>query len=390
MNWKKWTVITVIMLFVAANFYLIFKKDSEVARSTYINKWSAVKEQHLILSKEKKGVVIPAEEEYAYLSGDFEQFFVKEGEAVEPGTPLFEYAPKNLEASIEEYEAEITKLELEQEALEDQITNLEGIVASLAKPPSNEDKTSNEAVSSLIETQIYEKETELSRVEGEIGKLEEIISGSNRSFTVDSAISGVVKEISPDLQNPVVTITSSEQLVQGLLEEKDLLEIEEEMKVVIISNVGKLEGQIASVAKNPEENPEVSKKSQYQFTVEFNEQEDIQFFAGTHVDLRIITKEVENALTLAKSTVKSGSIYVLGANGKIQKRPVETGIKIGKIFEITNNVNEGELVVQHPGNMKNNAMFFTPVELGKMKKSSLQELGKKEILRYIGRGLLKR
>lgn len=392
MNWKKWTGLALIVLFVVANFYLIFKKDSEVARSTYINEWSAVKEQKLVVSKDKKGVVAPAEEEYVYMSGDLERFFVKEGEAVEMGTALFEYSPKNLEATIEEYEAEMTKLESERDALEDAISGLEGIVGDLAKG-SGEEAIANGAVSSLIETQIYEKEAELSRVEGEIEKFEELISSANRSMgslTVNSAISGVVKGISSNLQNPVVTITSNEKLVQGVLEEAERPEIEEGMKVMISSKnlAEKLEGTISKVSVNPKEDPEVEKESKYQFTVELAEEEGV--FVGEHVDLQVTLQEVEDARTLEKATIKDGNIYVLKGNGTIEKRAVETGIKVGSLVEITSEIEKGELVVIEPGALRNKMAFFTPVEVGKIKKSTFKVLGKREILRYLGRGVLSR
>lgn len=390
MNWKKGTIFAIILLFVVANFYLIFKKDSEVARSTYINKWNAVKEQKLILSKEKKGVVVPAEEEHVYMTGDFEQFFVKEGEAVEVGTTLFEYSPKNLETTTEEYEAEITKLESERDALEDQIAGLEGIVGDLAKGAGDE-AVANGAVSSLIETQIYETETELSRVEGEIEKLKELISNLNRgmgSLTVNSNISGVVKSISHALQNPVITIASNSLLVEGELAEEERLEMEEGMKVVIMNLKESVEGTISSISVHPEENPEVEKDSKYQFTVALAEAEDI--FVGKHIDLRIILKEVEDALTLGKDTIKGKNIFVLKGDGTIEKRSVETGMEVGPTVQITSEIEKGELVVAEPGTIRNKSAFFTPIEVSKLEKSSLRELGKKGVFRYLGRGLLSR
>lgn len=396
MNWKKWTFIIIILLFVVANFYLIFKKDSEVARLTYIKDWQAVKEQNLVLSKKKEGVVAPADEEHIYFqfgAGDFEQFLVKEGEEVVVGTPLFEYSPRDLEATIQQYEAEIPRLELERDAIQDNIDHLEMIKDDL----SDED-VANKAVASTIDAQIYEKESQLARMDGEIGKFEDLISIANTtlgSLSVASTIKGVVKEISHDLQNPVVTITSTDQLAKGLLEEDELLEIEEGMKVIITLKTGKLEGTISKVAVNPEENPQVDKKSQYAFMVEFaeegegeEEESDVQVFPGAHVDLKIITKEVENALILPGKAIRGGNIYVLKTDGTVEKRPVETGIEVGKVVEITSEVEEGELVVSDPSNLKNKIAFFTPVEVSKIKKSNFQELGKKEMFRYLGRGLL--
>lgn len=411
MNWKKWTVVTVIVLFVAVNFYLIFKKDSEIERAAYIDEWRKIKEQNLVLSKEKPGVVAPVEEEYVYFqngAGDFEQFLVTEGDEVQIGTALFEYSPKNLEETIDQIEAEITRLESEEEALDDNIDNLENIVHDL-ETTEDEENPSNDAIIASIDAEIYEKELQLSRIEAEIEKYEDLASISDdglRSLTVDSPIAGVVKSISHDLQNPVVTITSNDQQVVGLLDEDDMVEIKEGMSAVIYGSFGKREGTIAKIAVNPEQDPQVGEKSEYQFVVEMGAEEaesgdtesdgqseeadETTILSGTHVNLKINTLELENALTLPSETIRAGHIYVLKDNGTIEKRKVKTGIEVNDIHEITSKAEVDELVVYEPGKFKNNTAFFTPIDIAKMKKKDFKDMGKKEVFRYLGRGILTR
>lgn len=404
MNWKKWTVVAVIVLFVAVNFYLIFKKDSEVARAAYIDEWRKIKEQNLVLSKEKPGVVAPVDEEHVYFqngAGDFEQFLVKEGDEVQTGTALFEYSPKNLEETIDQLEAEINRLESEEEALEDNIDNLEDIVLDLATS-EDEESPSNEAIIASIDAEIYEKELQLSRIQAEIDKYEDLVSISDdglKSLTVDSPIAGVVKSISHDLQNPVVTITSIDQKVVGLLDEEDMLEIKEGMSAVIYGSFGKREGTIAKIGVNPEQDPQVGEKSEYQFVVEMGgeevesgdtESDEKTILSGTHVNLKITTLEVEDALTLPDETIHVGNIYVLKDDGTIEKRKVKTGIEINGIHEISSKAELDELVVYEPGNLKNKTTFFTPIDIAKMKKKDFKDMSKKEIFRYLGRGLLTR
>ncbi|MGG0716191.1 efflux RND transporter periplasmic adaptor subunit [Robertmurraya massiliosenegalensis] len=417
MNWKKWTAIIFIALFVAVNFYLLLKKDSEIARSEYINEWRTVQKQNLVLSTERAGVVAPAEEEYVYFqqgAGDFEQFFVKVGDQVSTGTPLFEYSPRNLEATIEQFEAEITKLQSEQYGLQENIRNLESIERGLRQVEEDEENPSNQAVASTIEAQIYEKELQLSRIEAEIDKFEELIANSNShlgSLTVDSPIAGMVKEISHHLQNPVVTITSTDQHVKGLLAEEDLQEIQEGMKVIVSGSFGKMDGVISKVSVTPEDDPQVGVKSEYEFVVQLQEPEEnstedlseenlneteteeasqATIYTGSHVSVKIITEEVEDALTLPRETNRLGDIYVLKSNGTIEKRPVQMGITINGVYEITSEAEEGELVVNEPTRIRNNTSFFTPLVLSEMSTQELKEMGKKEILKYLGRGLLNR
>jgi HlyD family secretion protein len=419
LNWRKWTIIILISIFVVMNFYLIFKKDSAVARSKYIDEWTEVKEQNLIVSKHKEGVVAPLEEQHVYFQSDagvFEQFLVDEGEEVQAGTPLFEYSSTNAEETMDKLDTEIERLESEKDALEDNIDNLERIERSLSNS-TTEENLSKEAVASSIEAQIYEKELQLSRIEGEIDKYEELVSIANNGLSnlnIQSPISGVVRSISHDLQNPIVTITSNEQQVKGILEEDEVLAIEEGMKVVITSkkSPGKLEGTISKVAVNPNDKPQVDKQSQYEFTVQFaevpieeqevtNEEKGdeagelmepaaLEVFTGAHVDIKIITKEVENALTVSEKTMRDHSIFVLKGNGTIEKRPIETGIEVNNVHEVTSDVEKGELIVLNPSKIRNNTTFFTQVDISDMKKKDFTQMGKKEILKYVGRGILSR
>lgn len=420
MNGKKWTAIIFIALFVAVNVYLILMKDSEIARSEYIHEWRTVQKQNLVLSTERAGVVAPAEEEYVYFqqgAGDFEQFFVKVGDQVSTGTPLFEYSPRNLEATIEQFEAEITKLQSEQFGLQENIRNLESIEQSLRQVEVEEEENenlSNKAVASTIEAQIYEKELQLSRIEAEMDKFEELIANSNShlgSLTVESPITGMVKEISHNLQNPVVTITSTDQHVKGLLAEEDLQEIQEGMKAIVSGSFGKMDGVISKVSVTPEDDPQVGVKSEYEFVVQLQEPEEnvtedlseenlneteteeasqATIYTGSHVSVKIITEEVVDALTLPRETNRLGEIYVLKSNGTIEKRPVQMGITINGVYEITSEAEEGELVVYEPTRIRNNISFFTPLDLSHMSTQELKEMDKTEILKYLGRGLLSR
>lgn len=404
MNWKKWTVVAIIVFFVAVNFYLIFKKDSEIERAAYINEWREIKEQNLVLSKEKPGVVTPSEEEYIYFqngTGDFEQFLVKEGDEVQAGTALFEYSLKDLEATIEQLKAEITRLESEEESIEDNIDSLEKMVHDLATS-DDEVNPSNGPIIASIDAEIFEKELELSRIEAEIEKYEDLISisdDSRPSLIVDSPISGVVKSISHSLQNPVVMILSDEQQIIGLLDEDEMPDIKEGMSAVINGSFGKKEGTIAKIAVHPEQDPQVGIKSEYQFVVELVEEDanmesedkaERAIISGSHVNIKITTTEVEDALTLPRDTIRAGQIYVLKDDGMIEKRKVKTGIEINGIHEITSKAEVDELVVYEPSNLKNKTAFFTPIDIAKMKKTDFKEMSKKEILRYLGKGLLTR
>lgn len=389
MSGKKWSFFGLIVIVIVANLFLIFKKDSKIERAAYVERWTDIKEQDLVLSKNKPGVVVPAEEEYVYYqagSGIFEEFLVSEGEEVQSGDPLFEYSPLDIEETISGFEAEITKLESELEALEENIEELEEL-------EQDTDDPYGAAMASIISAEIYQQELELSRVEAEIEKYEEFIEiadDGTSHLTVDSGISGVVKNISRDLQNPVMTITSHDLAVEGVLDEDESAVIKEGMKAAVTSNKLKdrVEGTVSSVSVNPIEDPKLGEESEYSFTVELEDQPEEVIPAGSHVDMKITLDEASDVLTVSDKAIKGDSIFVLGSNGRINKRKIETGLAVNHSVEITSEAEEGELVVYKPNSLKNKTAFFTPINVSKLSKTELTKMPKKDILRYIGRGFL--
>lgn len=396
LNRKKWTIVILIGLFLVANLYLIFKKDSEIARSTYVNEWTEIREQNLILSKNKAGVVTPMDVEHVYFqegSGDFGQFLVKEGEEVEEGTPLFEYSPDDIDSTVASFEEEITVLENERDAIEDTIEDLDDLEGKLSSEKDEEGNPTSTGMAGSIEAQIYEKELQLSKIDAEIEKYENLISIADEGYehlAVESGIDGIVKKVSHDLQNPVVTITSNEKQIEGILDEEEVAEIEKGMKVTITSDRLKeeLKGKVSEVAVNPIMEPQVDQESEYRFTVQLDD--DSEILTGAHVEMKIVVEEVEDALTAPVDSLKNDFIYVLKGEGRIEKREVETGISLNHVTEILGEAEAGEFIVKNPGRIKNNTVFYTPMDVGKMAKKDLKELGKKEIFRYLGRGLLTR
>lgn len=546
--WKKWAVSSLVLLLICINFFLIFHKDSKIERAKYVNEWAPVKIQDLLLSETKKGVIVPKQEEFVYFQGDkgsFAEFLVQEGDQVDKGTPLFRYSSDNLDQVIAQYEAEISKREREKLAIEENIDDLEDVLFGLPIV-GEEEAFSMAAVASSIQAQIHEKELQLESVEAEIDRLKKLIGSLDEDhLIVESPIAGIVKKLSYDLQNPVVTITSEEKAVEGILDEEEYKRIKEGMKVFITSDsfARKIEGTISEVAVNPLEDPDVEKESRYLFSVQLdlsagnfgddlsaestnetdagsegnrsadqdvnsgateertdeedsrsgpssrdqidtgrdgsksksqeskNERgsiapaapsgreapdrnpvppeerferdridgesspgiqieenardlpfiqseedalllkeeggdlssaegelaelegedeglEESDLVAGTHVDVKIVLDEVEDGLTLPAKAVRGGNIYVLRGNGRIEKRTVETGLSVGKTEEIRSGAEEGELAILNPGPIKDNTVFFTPIEIDEMNKDAFREFGKKMIIHYIARGLL--
>ncbi len=123
---------------------------------------------------------------------------------------------------------------------------------------------------------IYETESEINKLESEIEKYDERISAVDEKLPKleeVSDITGIVQEVQQDLSNPVLTIASAENKVQGMLTEKEQALIEPGMEVSIsLKNKSKTyKGTIEQVSHSPKEEPEVEKESQYPFTAVLDE-----------------------------------------------------------------------------------------------------------------------
>lgn len=400
MNWKKWTVIVVGTLFMIGNLYLIYKKDSEIKRISYVDTWTTVKEQNLVESKKDEGLIAPVEEEYIYYeenTGDFEAFLVKEGDQVEENTPILELSSVNIDAAVAQKELEISRIEEEMEALEDNIDSLDSLLSDIESSTTEETESSNTILASSLEIEIYEKELQLSRLEAELTQQETALASideSLSSLTINSNISGIVKEIRHDLNNPVVTITSNNLQVEGTLSEKETAMFEDGMKVYVMSDLqkDKMEGTIASISTLPKANPSEKKDTQYSYKIQLNEQPGSSVPLGSHVDLKIITNEINDALTVSTNAIKEKGaksyVYVMMANGTIQRRQIKTGLHINHVKEIKTNVEENEKVVLTANTLKNKRSFYTSLQPKKLKKSDFKKIGKREALKTALKGFV--
>jgi HlyD family secretion protein len=400
MNWKKWTVILVGTLFMVGNLYLIYIKDSEIKRLSHVNTWTTVREQNLVESKTDKGLISSVEEENIYYeehTGDFEAFLVKEGDQVEANTPILELSSVNINAAITQKELEISKLEDEIDALEDNIDSLDDLLSDIERTTTKENEASNTIMANSLEIEIYEKELQLSRLESELDQQEDQLASIDdnlSSLTVNSKISGTVKKIQHNLNNPIVTITSNELQVEATLKENEISIFEEGMKVYVSSNLQKdrIEGTIASISTLPIADPKEGKESQYTYTIRFNEQPASAIPLGSHVDLKIITNEITDALTVSSKGVKekgTGSyVYVMMHNGTIERRQIEPGLHLNHVKEIRSNAEKDEKVVLTANALKNNSNFYTSLRLKELEKTAFKKLGKREALKLVLKGIV--
>ena len=392
MKWWKTIMITFLaILLVGVNLFLIIKDNSKVDKTLYVNSWTSAIEQDLEETMVTEGVSAPQEEQYVYYDdskGSFEGFMVKEGEEVSSGSELFYYKTDSYVDAIAHLEAEKESVQKQLDGLEDRKDSLDSLLISSSAEMEELFLMSE----SSIEMEIYETEAEINRLEGELEKYEDqidSIDGKLPYLHEISDIDGTVKEINKDLSNPVITIASMEPVIKGKVREAEHKKLQPGLDVLIsLKNSNKnYKGIIETISAFPEGTPSVEKESTYPFTVVLHEPiEDLVH--GAHVDVKIITEEVIDAITVPSESVYKSQVHIL-QDGKVTKREVKLGLKIKETQEIESGLEVGEVVVREPVSFEGATIsFYTPLQFNQWEKEMYGDMRKLEIVKLVGKGIL--
>ncbi|HZG72462.1 MAG TPA: efflux RND transporter periplasmic adaptor subunit [Chondromyces sp.] len=403
MKWRKTAGILASAVFIAGNLYLIFKDDSKVHRSEWLNQWEKTVLGDIAETFQTKGVITPAEEYPVYFDsnlGSFQEFLVEPGEKVEPGTRLFEYSSSKIDDERAKIEAEISKLGREIEIIEDHIDDLESLKDSI-EFEDEDDETNGEKNTSLImiENELLDQEKEKERLQEEVTKYEELESQLDRqkeTLIVESGVEGYVKEMDSQLNNPIMTIRSGIPAVQGAFTEKQLKTAQEGQKIFVSVDTMKnrLTGTITKIETYPELPPSVKRKSSYPFTAQLENSDEIQetLLPGLTANVTVVTKESLNAVIVPKqSVVQSGKksyVYLLTKGGKVEKREIQKGLLVKNRQEVVRGLEKGDIIVTNPKDVQvANTTFITPLNINLLDEKTDNQMGKKEKLKYFLMGL---
>lgn len=404
---KKWQLvllIATILLFLSFNIFLIKKEYSKIDKVEYLESWTAVKQGDLIKVMEKPGVTVSSKESNVYFDegrGAFNQFLVKEGDEVTRGTSLYEYDPNNIDYEISQLEAQLNEIEEKITSLNSHISDLTDYKAELEIELDSEKEPNFRTSLYDLERDIYQKELEMDLLEDEASRFEDEIDNledNMESLIVKSEVDGIIKEVSTDLGNPLITISATTSSVQGMIREGEMNEVTEGLKAIVSSHnlKFKLFGTVMSLSKLPAEEPDVEKETMYPFKVELEAAPE-DLLPGTHVAIEIITGEASGVMVAPQgSTYKKKDqeyVNILTPGGSIEKREIQTGLKVNGKAEIQSGAEAGEIVVIHkkPNTLKDGSKFITPIKFNKLNtinRNSLAEM--KKDWRYILQGFLTR
>ena len=392
MKWWKMIMITVLaILLVGVNLFLMIKDNSKVDKTLYVSSWTSAIKQDLEETMVTKGISAPQEEQSVYYDdskGSFEGFMVKEGEEVSIGSELFYYKTDSYVDAIAHLEAEKESVLKQLDGLEDRKDSLDSLLTSSSVEMEEFFLMSE----SSIEMEIYETEAEINRLEGELEKYEDkidSIDGKLPYLHEISDIDGTVKEINKDLSNPVITIASMEPIIKGRVSEAEHNKLQPGLEVFIsLKNSNKnYKGIIETISAFPEGKPSVEKESTYPFTIVLNEPiEDLVH--GAHVDVKVITEEVIDAITVPSESIHKSQVHIL-QDGKVVKREVKSGLKVKETQEIESGLDVEEVVVREPVSFEGETIsFYTPLQFNQWEKEMYGDMRKLEIVKLVGKGIL--
>ncbi|QKY70985.1 efflux RND transporter periplasmic adaptor subunit [Lentibacillus sp. CBA3610] len=385
--------------------------------------------------------------------GTFQEFVVEEGTTVNTGDQLFTYRVDHYAETMTDLESEQQKLTGEIQAIEAALASISAHqIPDTDMDTVFEDENSTLEMTSrsveanyMKEQYLAEKERELAQKEAELQSIQSRISDlqtTGETITVESPYDGEVIAVSESLDNPVVTIRDLQLQAEGELSEAERMEVEQGMpvEVDITESDAILQGALSEISDTPEatsvhgssvypfaaslENeageadesgempgddaseepaegagqtedlPEIEESPQAEESVESTEAEQSvmeDLLPGYHADVTITTKEAAGATVVSDDQLTGGHLWKMTSTGLLDKQPVEAGLKMDGLAEITDGANTGEMVADsYQNQFRDGARFITPLKLSDIE---WQDPGKYDNVnwkRYFVIGLLSR
>ncbi|OLN24074.1 hypothetical protein BTO30_01245 [Domibacillus antri] len=411
---KKRVCLAASTVVIAGNLYLIFKEDSKAARTEWLTEWDRAATGDVIQSFSAEGVVVPSTEYPVYFDssiGSLQQVLVEEGDAVETGTPLFEYSSSKIDEEIDDLNAEKEQTEQQISLIDNQISQLR-ILLSQAENEENGSQALSDTsadngditvipsgdASTTIEKEILQQETEKQKLQEAVKKYDRLIASQEarkNDLIVQSTSEGYVKKIDTSLNNPLLIINSSIPAIEGVFDEKQVQQAAagDRVEVSVDTTAEQFEGSLGTVSQFPEEEPSVKRKSLYPFSAQLNGMQSADLYPGLKAHVKVVTNEAPEAVTIPGTAIlkKNNKTYavIMNKNGSLERRAIETGLTVDGVFEVTGGVMSGEAIVINPHELlMKRGPFITPINADHIKKKTFNELSRTEKVKYILIGVL--
>ncbi len=234
------------------------------ADKVYVESVSSLTSSNSGVQNRYSGVVEPQETWEVNRNGEktVKEVFVAEGDAVEEGTPLFEYDTETLES-------ELAQAELDLEGMRNEITNYQEQIKQLneEKNTAPEDEKFNYTTQiQSLQNSIKQSEYNIESKKIEMQKKQEAIDNA----TVTSEMAGVVKSINEsgmdDMGNSAAYMTilaTGDYRIKGTVSEQNVWSLTEGQSVIIRSRVDETQTWSGTISKVDMENQETGNNNYY-------------------------------------------------------------------------------------------------------------------------------
>ncbi|MDM5219983.1 efflux RND transporter periplasmic adaptor subunit [Peribacillus sp. NJ11] len=417
-KWKIAAVSIASTVLITVNLYLIEKKESKVERTVFVENWTMVKKDTITDTIQTNGVIKPLEEYDIYFDtkkNDFKKFLVKEGDAVTAGSSLFEYTATELDALKANVESEKAAAEGEIVGIDQYLGKLRSYQGTLTRDPDkavidesvernlNIDITtsSSDLIKSNIEQEMYKQELEKNSLNEKVkmldAKLRSIEEQSSAIVTTSEA-DGVVKNINKNLNNPIISIVSTNMAIEGDFSEEEMKKAEVGMTIKASSSDSKktLKGKIGRIHSYPAEEPSIKKDNRFPFQalIEPEGEETEPLLVGSKVNLTVITNEKAGVPSIPIEAVhykEQPHVYKLTKKGFVDKHYITKGLKAEGKQELIKGPSVGDVILLEPNRVvKNHSYFITPIQFEKVKTNTYKKFSSREKVRYLLLGILEK
>lgn len=409
MKSRPWTSLSIIVLaiLIGLNAYFVFKDDSKVARSYFIDEFQKAYKGDNVERINKHTIVAPAKT--FTISADANSLSainVTRGQEVSVTDLLATY-------KTEEVDAELTKLEAERTAYETELSELE---SALSKIEADSDPTSSINTDQISDKLTVTVEMELdgqNSTTTAIAILNRHIAETNRQIALTEAqiaqiqarqgvispVDGIISNIKEEAGSVTFEIYSSEKAMLAYLSEEEwqkvlagqtvdfeLQHFEDALTGVV------LEKQMIATTKDSTWANELAKSAKLPQPSNYEvilQQDDLLAAIpfSTVGKASIIVNEAFDSYKVDKDWVKSSkddikSIYIVGQDGKIRREDIQVEFETAQSAIFTGLLDEGTPILSYE---KRNIMAgsFLTMPIKKIKWQHFKELDWKYYVKYI-------
>lgn len=408
--WSSLSII-VIALLIGVNAYFVFKADSKVARSYFIDEFQRATTGDRVETVKKDAIVAPAETyTIAAEAKSLSAVNVKRGQEIHATDVLATY-------KTEEVDDELTKLEAERSAYEVELSDLESALAQIEsefgrasdpKSSINTDQISDKlnvnvklelAQQNSPSTAVAILNRHIAEATRQVALMDAQITQIQARQGVISPVDGVISKITEEAGTVTFEIYSSEKAMLAYLSEDEwqqvmagqtvkfnlqhfeakLSGIVLEKQMIATNNESTWANELAKTAKLP-------KPSSYQVTLQQDDFiEDIPF--STIGKASIVVNEAFDAYKVKSAWVKTAkkdvhSVYIIGEDGKIRLENIDVAFKTANATIFTGYMDEGTPIIT---NEQRNilARSFRSMPLKKIEWQHFKEIDWKDYVKYI-------